>query len=64
MFARHWKGVERARRYRDLAPDLADLSLLALAERSGVREVITVDTEDFAVYRLANNRTLSSLLAR
>jgi hypothetical protein len=58
-------AIERyLRKYRDLAPDLADLTLLALAERSGVREIITVDTKDFAVYRLANNRALSNLLAR
>ena len=48
----------------NLAPDLADLTLRALAERSGVREIITVDTKDFAVYRLANKRALSNLLAR
>jgi predicted nucleic acid-binding protein len=58
-------AIERyLRKYRDLAPDFADLSLLALAERTGVREVITVDPKDFAVYRLANGRALSNLLSR
>lgn len=52
------------RKYADQEPDLADLSLLALAERTGVREVLTVDARDFAVYRLSSGRTLSNLLAR
>lgn len=57
-------AIERyLRKYRDFGPDLADLSLLALAERSGVREIITVDAKDFAVYRLDGNRTLTNLLA-
>lgn len=52
------------RKYADQDPDLADLSLLALAERTGVRDVLTVDAKDFAVYRLSNGRTLNNLLAR
>ena len=51
------------RKYADQNPDLADLSLLALAERTGVRDVLTVDARDFAVYRLSNGRTLNNLLA-
>jgi len=52
------------RKYADQNPDLADLSLLALAERTGVRDVLTVDARDFAVYRLASGRTLNNLLVR
>jgi hypothetical protein len=52
------------RKYADQEPDLADLSLLALAERTGVRDVLTVDARDFAVYRLSSGRTLNNLLAR
>lgn len=56
--------IERyLRKYADQRPDLADLSLLALAERTGVRDIITVDTADFGVYRLQNGRKLNNLLA-
>ncbi len=55
--------IERyLRKYADQSPDLADLSLLALAEREGIRDIITVDTADFSVYRLRNGRTLNNLL--
>jgi predicted nucleic acid-binding protein len=52
------------RKYSDQTPDLADLSLLALAERTGVRDVLTVDARDFAVYRLSNGRMLNNLLGK
>ena len=58
-------AIERyLRKYRDLGPDLADLTLLALAERRGVREIITVDAKDFEIYRVSGNRALSNLLTR
>ena len=52
------------RKYADQNPDLADLSLLALAERSGVRDVLTVDARGFAVYRLSSGRALNNLLSK
>jgi hypothetical protein len=58
-------SIERQlRKYADLAPDLADLSLVVLAERSGVHDIVTVDARDFAVFRLASGRALNNLLAR
>ena len=55
--------IERyLRKYADQTPDLADLSLLALAEREGVQDIITVDAADFDVYRLRNGRKLNNLL--
>jgi hypothetical protein len=58
-------SIERQlRKYADLAPDLADLSLFMLAERSGVHDIVTVDARDFAVFRLASGRALNNLLAR
>ena len=58
-------AIERYfRKYADRSPDIADLSLLALAERTGARDIITVDTEDFAIYRLPNGRALRNLLVR
>jgi predicted nucleic acid-binding protein len=41
------------RKYRDLPMDLADASLVAVAERDGVNKVFTLDQRDFAVYRPA-----------
>jgi predicted nucleic acid-binding protein len=41
------------RKYRDLPMDLADASLVAVAERDGVNKVFTLDRRDFGVYRPA-----------
>lgn len=57
-------AIERyLRKYADQSPDLADLSLLALADRAGLRDIVTVDVADFLVYRLRNGRRLNNLLA-
>lgn len=52
------------RKYADQDPDLADLSLLAVAERTGVRDILTVDAKDFAVYRLSRGDALNNVLMR
>jgi predicted nucleic acid-binding protein len=44
------------RKYRDLPMDLADASLVAVAERDGVNKVFTLDQRDFEVYRPAKLR--------
>jgi predicted nucleic acid-binding protein len=50
--ADHWTELEAlAKRYADRAPDLADLCLIRLSELNPRHPVITVDREDFAVYR-------------
>ena len=41
------------RKYRDLPMDLADASLVAVAERDGINKVFTLDHRDFGVYRPA-----------
>jgi predicted nucleic acid-binding protein len=38
-------------KYRDLPMDLADAALVRVAEREGVRRVLTVDRRDFSIYR-------------
>ncbi len=43
--------------YRDTPMDLADASLVAVAESRSLRRVFTVDT-DFYIYRLADGSTL------
>lgn len=44
-------------RYHDLPMDLADASLVAAAERLGVRKLFTLDG-DFRVYQLTDGSTL------
>ena len=39
-------------KYRDRPMDIADASLVVLAGRIGVNEILTIDRADFDVYRL------------
>lgn len=43
--------AELALKYSDLAPQLADLSLVYIAGRENVSTVFTLDRRDFAIYR-------------
>jgi uncharacterized protein len=43
--------AERAIRYQDMRPQLADLSLLYLADQIGIDHIFTLDRRDFLVYR-------------
>ena len=49
-------------KYRDRPMDIADVSLLVLAERLGVDEILTIDRADFDVYRLPNGRRFNQVL--
>jgi predicted nucleic acid-binding protein len=40
-------------KYRDLPMDLADAALVHVADREGIRRVLTLDHRDFSVYRLS-----------
>lgn len=40
-------------KYHDLPMDLGDAALVRVAEREGIRRVLTLDQRDFAVYRVA-----------
>lgn len=51
-------------KYADLEPQLADVSLLYLAEREGISSVFTLDRRDFSVYRIDRNQPLALLPAR
>jgi predicted nucleic acid-binding protein len=50
-----------AKRYKDRQPDLADLCVIRMSELYPKHSVITVDTEDFAVYR-RNKREIIPLI--
>lgn len=43
-------------RYADRDIDFADAALVWLAGSTGVRSILTVDTQDFAIYRLAGRQ--------
>jgi predicted nucleic acid-binding protein len=44
------------RQYHDLPMDLADATLVALADVLGVSKVFTLDHKDFSIYRLKHKR--------
>jgi uncharacterized protein len=41
------------RKYRDLPMDVADASLVALAEREHINRIFTIDRRDFSIYKPA-----------
>lgn len=58
------QGAEHYRRtralmqkYQDRPMDLADASLVCLAEQRGVRDIFTLDRQDFRAYRLHGRQT-------
>ena len=55
----HMKGLME--KYRDLPMDLADAALVRVAEREGIRRVLTLDQRDFGVYRLARKGSFTLL---
>ena len=40
--------------------DLADASLVWLAEKTGVTDIITIDRADFAVYRTSKRKSFKN----
>lgn len=51
-------------KYSDLPMDVADASLVWLAGRRGLRQVITLDETDFGIYRLPDGKRLVNLLSQ
>jgi predicted nucleic acid-binding protein len=59
---KHQKRLaELAERYQDRQPDLADLCLIRMSELFPQHTVITVDEEDFRIYRRNNRETIPLL---
>jgi predicted nucleic acid-binding protein len=50
------------KKYADLPMDLADASLVVLAERLKEGRILTTDNQDFRVYRWGNNQIFDNLL--
>ena len=49
-------------KYRDLPMDLADASLVVLAEQLGEGRILSTDTRDFGAYRWKNTKPFSNLM--
>ncbi|MGO8787510.1 MAG: type II toxin-antitoxin system VapC family toxin [Terriglobia bacterium] len=59
---KHQKRLaELAKRYQDRQPDLADLCLIRMSELFPQHTVITVDEEDFRIYRRNSRETIPLL---
>ena len=54
--------VELMRKYRQLPMDLADASLVILAEQLGSGKILSTDRRDFGAYRWKNHRPFKNLL--
>lgn len=48
-------------KYQDLPMDMADAALVRVAEREGIRRVLTLDHRDFGVYRLSRKGSFALL---
>lgn len=51
----------RMKKYADLPMDLADASLMSVAERQGISRIFTID-QDFSTYRTLKGRALQGIL--
>jgi predicted nucleic acid-binding protein len=49
-------------KYRDLPMDLADASLVILAEELGHGRILSTDTRDYRTYRWKNRKPFQNLL--
>ena len=49
-------------KYRDLPMDLADASLIWLAQQTGVLDILSIDRKDFSVYRMPGGKSLHLVL--
>lgn len=49
-------------KYRDLPMDLADASLVLLAQKTSVADILTLDRRDFLTYRLPGNKRFKLVL--
>ena len=52
--------LELTKKYADLPMDLADATLVVTAEKTGIREIISID-KDFDIYRLPGREKIRNL---
>ena len=53
--------IELTRKYHDRPMDYADATLVVIAERIGIRKIISIDS-DFDIYRLAEKEPIENIL--
>ncbi len=53
----------RMKKYSDLPMDLADASLMCIAERENIRTIFSIDS-DFSIYRTLKGKSLVNLLRK
>lgn len=53
--------IKRIKKYSDLPMDLADASLMCLAERENILQVLSIDS-DFDIYRTLKGESLENVL--
>jgi uncharacterized protein len=54
--------ADRMDKYADLSMNLADASLIWLAESLGVMDILTIDRRDFGIYRTLRGKALRNVL--
>ncbi len=54
--------IELSLKYSDVPMDLADSSLLVVSEMSGIKEIMTIDS-DYYIYRIKGNKALKNVLS-
>ena len=52
--------IELSQKYSDIPMDLADASLIAISERSNIKDIITIDS-DYYIYRTTNKEMLNNI---
>jgi predicted nucleic acid-binding protein len=52
----HRRIAELSVKYDDMAPDYADLALIDLAERTELNKILTLDVQDFSLYRIRGRK--------
>lgn len=57
------RACELIEKYRDLPMDLADASLVILAEELGTGRILSTDTRDFKTYRWKHRKPFKNLIA-
>lgn len=59
----HWERIEHLmKQYASLPMDLADASLVVLAESQGDGKILSIDGRDFRTYRWKNRKPFRNLL--
>jgi uncharacterized protein len=53
--------IELTKKYSNVPMDLADSSLIVVAEMTGMKEILTIDS-DYYIYRLKGNKALKNAL--